>query len=165
MFSLDELNVVMRMDTPRHRIIPFHISHLDRIELNDHDNKVLSQFPDYREYMIAFTEYGVAYTAVGDDIFYAMFGVFPLWRGVAEAWLMPSRHINRKTIAMHRASLRFFEHYAHKNSLVRLQFTVHSHNSRAVTWAERCYFNREGILKNYGPDGLDHFMYARYFNG
>ena len=163
MFSLDELNKVMRMDTPRHRIIPFHISHLDRIELNDHDHKVLSQFDNYREYMMAFANYGVAYTAVGDDMFYAFFGVFPLWDGVAEAWLMPSRHINRKTIAMHRASLRFFEYYAQKNSLKRLQFTVHSLNVRAVTWAERCYFNREGILKQYGPDGLDHYMYARYF--
>jgi len=151
------------MDTPRHRIEHFDMSHFDQIDLNDHDKKVLISFPNYRDYIRTFAEYGVAFTAIGDEQLYALFGVFPLWEGVAEAWLMPSKDINRKTIAMHRASLKFFEYYAEKNSLKRLQFTVHSLNFHAVMWAKRCYFVCEGRLKNYGPDGNDHFMFARYF--
>ena len=88
---------------------------------------------------------------------------FPLWYGVSEAWLIPSKHIKRKTIALHRGARLFFDHYAKKKHLKRLQFTVHSTNFQAVRWAKRCYFNEEGRLKNYGPDGKDHFMFARYY--
>ena len=34
MFSVDELNAVMRMDLPRNRVIPWSVYHLYHAELN-----------------------------------------------------------------------------------------------------------------------------------
>lgn len=163
MFSLDELNAVMRMDTPRHKIIHWQPSHLYMCELNDFDKENLTMFDDYQDYLQTYAASGSAFTALGDGEVYAMFGIWQLWPGVAEAWLIPSGKISRKTIAMHRASLKFFEYSAEKMQIKRLQFTVHTQNVQADRWAKRCYFDKEGLLHKYGPDGSDYWMYARIF--
>ena len=163
MFSLNEINRVTRMDYPRHQIVRWQPDHYKLIDLNNHDKETMKHFANYTKYLTAFASSGDSYTAIGDGKIYAMFGCFPLWYGVSEAWLIPSKHIKRKTISMHRAALLFFDHYAKKKHLKRLQFTVHSTNFQAVRWAKRCYFNEEGRLKNYEPDGKDHFMFARYY--
>tara|TARA_R100001443_G_scaffold73367_1_gene81299 strand:- start:1379 stop:1870 length:492 start_codon:yes stop_codon:yes gene_type:complete len=163
MFSVNEINRVTRMDYPRNQIIRWEPQHYDRMEFSDHHKEFLRHFHNYENYLQAFAEGGDSFTAIGDGVTYAMFGCFPLWYGVAEAWLLPSRHIKRKTIALHRGARLFFDHYAKKKELKRLQFTVHSTNFQAVRWAKRCYFTEEGRLKNYGPDGKDHFMFARYY--
>ena len=163
MFSIDELNKVMRMDVPRHKVVPFHPAHLFMCELNEFDKKNIELFDEYREYLQTYAEHGHALTAIGDEDVYAMFGLWELWPGVGEAWLIPSAKIDRKTIAMHRAALRFFEHAANKMQIKRLQFTVCTLNVRADRWAQRCYFEREGLLRRYGPDGSDYWMYSRMF--
>lgn len=162
-FSLDVLNDVMRMDYPRNKIVNWQPAHLYMCELNEFDRDNLELFEGYRDYLQAYAEAGIAYSAVVEGEIYAMFGVFQLWPGTAEAWLIPSRKIDRKAIALHRGSLAFFEHAANEMHIKRLQFTVHTRNERADRWAQRCYFKREGLLRNYGPDGSDYFMYARIF--
>ncbi|QDP51548.1 MAG: hypothetical protein Unbinned2026contig1000_3 [Prokaryotic dsDNA virus sp.] len=163
MFSLDEINRMTRMDYPHNKIIRWEPEHYDQIDFNEHHKEFLSHFHNYENYLQAFAEGGDSFTALVDGDVYAMFGCFPLWNGVAEAWMIPSKYIKRKTIALHRGAMLFFEHYAKKKHLKRLQFTVNSTNFHAVRWAKRCYFTEEGRLKNYGPDGKDHFMFARYY--
>tara|TARA_R100000781_G_C3990053_1_gene96608 strand:+ start:23 stop:514 length:492 start_codon:yes stop_codon:yes gene_type:complete len=163
MFSLDEINRMTRMDYPHNKIIRWEPEHYDQIDFNEHHKEFLSYFHNYENYLQAFAEGGDSFTALVDGDVYAMFGCFPLWNGVAEAWMIPSKYIKRKTIALHRGAMLFFDHYAKKKHLKRLQFTVNSTNFHAVRWAKRCYFTEEGRLKNYGPDGKDHFMFARYY--
>jgi len=92
-----------------------------------------------------------------------MWGVYEFWPGCAEAWLIPSKHIGQKTMAFHRAALAFFEYVAAQKGIKRLQFTVHTQNVHADRWAQRCYFVCEGVLRKYGPDGADYYMYSRMF--
>ncbi len=163
MFSLLELNQVMRMDYPRHKIVRWHPAHIQLIDLNKFDQDNFNKNPKNLENFYRYAETGMAYTAIGDGTIYAMFGVWEFWKGVAEAWLIPSDRIDRKTLSMHRASLRFFELYANKYQIKRLQFTTNSLNVRAVKWAERCYFKREAEMKHYGLNGETYYLYARLF--
>ena len=163
MFSVEELNQVMRLDGVHHKVAHWSPMHLQLCEINDFDAWNINNFPNYQEYLTNFAAQGLAYTGIGDGIIYAMFGVYEFWPGCAEAWLIPSKHIDRKTIAFHRASLAFFEHVAAKRGIKRLQFTVHTANVHADRWARRCYFEPEGLLRHYGPDGADYKMYARIF--
>ena len=163
MFSPEELNVVMRMNTPRNNIVRWQPSHLYVCELNEFDRHNLEDFAGYRDYIDSFARAGFAFSAVCDGVIYAMFGFFRLWPGTAEAWLIPSKNIDRKTVALHRGALAFFEYAAQQTNTKRVQFTVHTLNVRADRWAQRCYFQREGLLKHYGPDGADYWMYARIF--
>lgn len=160
MFSIDELNGVMRMKG-ENRVVQFHKHHLDLCDLNEFDKKNLELFENYREYLNHFAQNGTAFTGLSDGEVFGMFGMWILWPGVAEGWLIPSRHIGRKTIPFHRGALRYFKYASAKLGVKRLQFTVHSQNVPACRWAERCYFEREGTLRNYGPDGADYFMFSR----
>ena len=162
-FSVDQLNKIMRLDTSKHHLIPWAPSHLYLCELNEFDQQTMGLFDDYHSYLQSYANAGTAFTVLGGGEIHAMFGMWQLWPGVAEAWLIPSKHINKKTIALHRGSLRFFEYASNETGIKRLQFTVNSQNVRADRWARRCHFQKEGVLKQYGPDGSDYFMYARYF--
>jgi len=163
MFSPEDLTQIMRLDWKRDKIVKFHAGHLDICALNPFDKRMLKDIPQYIERLKGLTDQSYAFTAMSEGEIYAMCGVYPMWPGVAEAWLIPSAIVNRRTISFHRASLRFFEYAASKLAIKRLQFTVHSLNVQADTWAKRCYFTSEGILKQYGPDSADYRMYARFF--
>jgi len=163
MFSVDELIEVCRIDASKYQMIPWMPSHLYLCDLNEFDQKTMGLFADYNSYLQNYAAAGTAFTVLGNGKIHAMFGMWQLWPGVAEAWLIPSKHIDKKTIALHRGALRFFEYISNETGIKRLQFTVHSQNVRADRWAQRCHFEKEGVLKNYGPDGSDYFMYARLY--
>jgi len=160
MFSIDELNGVMRMKG-ENRVVQFHKHHLDLCDLNEFDRRNMEQFGNYRDYLAHFASAGTAYTGLSNGKVYAMFGMWMLWPGVAEAWLIPSADIVRKSIPFHRGALRYFEYASAKLGVKRLQFTVHSLNVPARRWAERCYFEQEGTMREYGPDGADYLMFSR----
>ena len=92
-----------------------------------------------------------------------MFGLYPLWKGVAEAWMLPTEHLNDSKLIFHKASLRFFEYASDKLKLKRVQTYVCTTNYRAIKWMEMCYFDREGLLKKFGPDQNDYYIYGRLF--
>ena len=164
MFSIEELNRVMPLDYPRHKLVDWSPAHYLMCDLNDFDIKLASQHSNYLEILKQYVNAGVAYTGIGEGKVYAMFGVYEVWKGSAEAWLIPSKHIGRKTISFHRTALLFFELAAKQMQIKRLQFTIHSHNVQALKWAERCYFEYEGTLRCYGPDGSDYKIYSRLFH-
>ena len=163
MFLPENLTQILRLDWEKDRIVKFNIHHLDICELNSFDKRILNTFPDYKKHLENLTNNSPAFTAMSEGEIYGMFGLYELWPGVAEAWLIPSAIINRRTVTFHRAALRFFEYAARKIGAKRLQFTVCTSNVHADNWAKRCYFQSEGILKQYGPDGSDYKMYARFF--
>jgi len=163
MYSLTELNQMMPLDYPRHKLVDWSPAHYLMCDLNDFDEDLARYHDDYLSVLTHYANSGVAYTGIGEGVVYAMFGVYKYWKGSAEAWLIPSKHIGRKTISFHRTALQFFELAAKQMQIKRLQFTIHSHNVRAVKWAERCYFEYEGTMRRYGPDGNDYKIYSRLF--
>lgn len=161
MFSTDELNDVMGLDYPSQKVVPFHVEHLSMMPLNEFDEAHLGLFHNYREYIAAYANSKLCFSAMQDGVLYASFGVNPLFPHVYEAWLIPSAEISKKAYKMHKASLAFFEHAVNKLAIRRLQIAVCSRNIRAVKWAERCYFEHEGLLRSFGPEGDDYFMMSR----
>ena len=151
------------MDYPRHKIVKWHPPHIKLINLNEFDEDNFKKNPMNLKNFYKYADAGMAYTGICDGVVYAMFGVFEFWKGVAEAWLIPSKKIDKKIIVFHRSALKFFELYANKYQLKRLQFTTNSLNVRAVKWAERCYFKRDAEMKHYGLNGETYYLYARLF--
>lgn len=162
MFSPEELTQAMRLNWPEQRIVDWHPMHLQMIELNKFDMENREMFVNYSQYLTQFATKGYSFTAMQDKI-YAMFGLYKLWDGVYEAWLIPSGDVSKKAFRMHRASKLFFEYAANKLDMKRLQITVCARNEPAVKWAKVCYFETEGVLKKYGPQGDDYLMMARIF--
>ena len=64
--------------------------HLDMIELNKFDMENRELFVNYSQYLSNFVTKGYSFTVPMQDKIYAMFGLYKLWDGVYEAWLIPS---------------------------------------------------------------------------
>ena len=106
---------------------------------------------------------GLGYTVLVKGKVFIVFGIYPLWKGVAEAWMLPSKDLGEIKMQFHKSALRFFRYAPAKLKLHRLQTYVRSTNVRAIKWMEACYFNREGLLKRYGPDIKDYYAYGRLY--
>ena len=161
MFSTEELNIAMELDYPSQKVVQFHPDHLKMMPLNEFDRRHLRMFANYREYIMAYAQSNLCFTAMQDGTLYACFGINQMFPHVYEAWLIPSAEISKKAYRMHKASLNFFNYAVNKLAIRRLQITVCTDNVRAVKWAERCYFEHEGLMRSFGPDGNDYYMMAR----
>lgn len=161
MFTANELMGVMKLDGYKDRIVAFQPNHIHMAEFRDFDQEILDGYgrPHIQDYAVD----GLSYTAMCDGKVYAMFGLYPLWKGVAEAWLLPSAKLENRKMVFHKACLRFFPYASEKLNLHRIQVYVRSSNVQAVKWIEMMYFNREGLLKRYGPDINDYYCYGRLF--
>jgi len=161
MFTADELMQVMKLDGYRNRLVTFQPNHIHMTKFRDFDQEILDGYgrPHIEDYAVD----GLSYSAMCDGKVYAMFGLYPLWKGVAEAWLLPSSKLENRKMVFHKSCLRFFPYAAEKLKLHRIQVYVRSSNVQAYKWIEMMYFNREGLLKRYGPDINDYYVYGRLF--
>ena len=152
---------VMKLDGYRNRLVTFQPNHIHMTKFRDFDQEILDGYgrPHIEDYAVD----GLSYSAMCDGKVYAMFGLYPLWKGVAEAWLLPSTKLENRKMVFHKSCLRFFPYAAQKLKLHRIQVYVRSSNVQAYKWIEMMYFNREGLLKRYGPDINDYYVYGRLF--
>ena len=107
---------------------------------------------------------GMAYSIIQDGHLILSAGVYRVWDGVGEAWLLPSHRLLKKPAAAVRTVRRFLDDIAEQNNFVRVQATTHRQFERGRRFLEWLGFEREGVLRNYGPDGSDHIIYARIKN-
>ncbi len=163
MFSAAELNEKTAIGYPTNKVVDFIPHHIHMIKMNEYDQRFYDTYPNYGQVVVENSPPGQAFTGIVNGEVVCCFGFIRLWDGVYEAWLIPTtENIRRSVVPFHRTSMRIFDYAMSKHSLKRLQITVCSENALALKWAKRCYFNNEGLLKNYGPEGADYYMLARY---
>ncbi len=137
------------------RIIPFAAGHLDLLALQGGQSYLVPLIDG--GYAAALERMGPAFTAVADGRVVGVAGVAPQWRGRAVAWALLSECGPPVFLAVHRAALRFFalQGYRRIEAGVDVRFTA------AQRWARLLGFEREGLMRGYGPDGHDAYLYAR----
>jgi len=150
----------MRLNHPKQKVVHWLPIHLDMITLNDFDREHIGT---YKKNLNRQSMKGMRFSVLENDVIYAMFGMWELWQGVAECWLIPNAGIGRRVFRFHKASLLFFDHAVNKRGIKRLQITVRSRNDLAVHWAERCYFTKDGLMRKWGPEFDDYYMMSRIF--
>ena len=157
MFLHRDLEKTMKMDGIFSRLVPFDFFHLNLMEFRPLDEELLKANSDF---MIA---EGLAFTAFRHNECILSFGVQPIWKGNAEIWMVVNKDIDRDKFFLCRAAMRLSPYIAECLQLVRLQCHVCIDNVQASQWIEKMLFVQEGLLRKYGPDGRDYFVYARYF--
>ena len=143
--------------------VPFHWGHPYAMDLRPLDKAMLTDIPNYTDYLKAYAASGTAYTAIHDSQMVCSFGVNLLWPKVGEAWMLTSHHVDGVPMSLTKGAIRFFNQCATDLPLKRLQITVDSRNKVAVQWASLLQFKQEGVLEKDGPSGSDYFMYARIY--
>ena len=88
-------------------------------------------------------------------------GIFPVWDGLGEAWLIPSDRITRYRKSMISHLRRHIDRITKEDGLRRVQATVRADFPAAHRFLEFLGFDREGLMVSYGADGADHYLYAR----
>lgn len=142
-------------------IVPFHWGHPDVMDLREFDRAYFSEVPDFRLRLKMYSQQKHSYSAIVDGQIACCWGAYPLWSGVAEAWLITSYKVETYPVALTRGAMRYFNNICTDMALHRLQLSVDCRNVVAVRWARALSFKEEGVMKKYGPTGADHIMFAR----
>jgi hypothetical protein len=147
----------------KHKTVAFHYGHIALMNLGVEATEIKNSIPNYMGYMKNMTASSPAFTVMDNGKLILSFGIYPLWPGVAEGWMIPSNLISSKAIALIRGAKAVFNNIGNEMQLHRLQFMVRSSHVQATRFAEVLNFEREATLSKYGPCGDDYYIYARFY--
>ena len=82
--------------------VPFENEHAHYILDQGLNSKLLELRPEHRKYAYYLKEVGMSFTGMLDNKPIAAGGVFPLWDGVAEGWVLATNEINNYPITFAR---------------------------------------------------------------
>lgn len=144
-----------------HKVISFHHSHFEKMDLREldridlyHENTVLERYQFLSELPNNFT-------FIHQDKVICCGGIIELWAGVGEGWMVGSEHIDKFPIAFFKVMNNKLMDVVLDRGLRRVQVTCNAKFHRSMAWLEKIGFKQEGLLKEYGVNGDDHYYYAR----
>jgi len=161
MFTARELTREARFKSSDYWIDAYLPKHLRLSEIRPIDTMLMNSFDE--DFIDNRYIPGFSFTGFYKSQVVMIYGIIPLWKGVAELYMVPTVHLNDHKFVFHRAALRFFEYTAMRMQLHRYQCYVCCRNVPAVKWIEACYFHYEGLLYKFGPDMSDYKLYGRLF--
>jgi ribosomal protein S18 acetylase RimI-like enzyme len=141
--------------------VPFHPAHLEVIDPVEFRKSSAAQLSDWKKLIAIQAENGVAITAYLHGKPVACFGFLVMWTGVAEMWLLIEERGRQFGKSLTRAAMIVRDCAVLSNNLHRLQITVRCSDTRAVKWAKVLGFDQEAVLRRYGPDQTDFYIFAR----
>jgi len=142
-------------------IIPFENEHAKFILDQPLNSKLLELKTEHKKYAYFLKEIGMSFTGIVNNKPIAAGGVFPLWDGVAEGWVLATNEINNYPITFARVMKQRTDMMIANNKIKRLQTSVKADCDLAIRFAKWLGLKEEGLMKKYGADGSDYYRYAR----
>lgn len=146
-------------------IVPFHPMHVALMELRQQERIYIEHLPDWDTRLRYMQVNGASFTALADGQVGASWGVIPMWAGVAEFWMLTSTLVEKHPTVCARVARTVIDSFATSEGSRRVQIAVNASDPRALRFADFLQFEREGVLRAYGPDGSDYIMMARINDG
>jgi hypothetical protein len=97
----------------------------------------------------------------GKPIFAA--GMKMIWGQVAEGWVIASNDMWKYPLGVAKAIKKDFARVAKEHNIKRVQTAIRKDFTQGKRFAEWLGLENEGLMKQYGFDGTDHYRYARIF--
>ena len=100
MFTSEEIMEVMKLDGMKHRVIPFHARHMHMANFRSFEQDLIDGYgrPHIQDYGVE----GLSFTGIRNGKIVVIWGLYPLWKGVAEAWMLPSADLVNKKMVIYR---------------------------------------------------------------
>lgn len=117
---------------------------------------------------IEVSEESHAVTTIFEGEIVAVGGLLVHWEGVGELWLLLTDHCRKDGIYGVMALTAIWntiKRLIKDNNIRRAQCTVRVDFPEAIKMVEAFGFEREGLMKEYTPDGCDVYRYARITKG
>lgn len=140
---------------------PFVVEHAMNIANGEFDGYSAKRAIGIKALLESQSRYGFAFTCFlyGEPV--ACFGCVPLWSGVAEMWSVIGDVARTKPIAMTKIGIALADMAGIAMGLHRLQITVKTSDTRAISWARAIGFISESIMKEYSEDKFDYNLMVR----
>jgi hypothetical protein len=142
--------------------LPFARHHADRINVSSEEVLVVTDRSGVGDILDAQSKMGPAVTVFLNSQPVGIFGFVSIWRGVTEAWFVTDERVRTIPMTMTRIGKKVMDIAKISMGLHRIQITVRTHDKRAERWAYAIGFERECVMRKYGPDAVDYFLMARY---
>ena len=143
------------------KFVPFENEHA-KIILDQGLNSELLEFkPEHRKYALFLKEIGMSFTGLLNEKPIVAGGIFPLWEGTAEGWVLATKEINNYPITIAKVIKQRTDLMIKNFKIKRLQTSVKADCAVALRFAKWLGMKPEGLMKNYGPGEEDFYRYAR----
>jgi hypothetical protein len=146
---------------PAIRYVPFHSAHVAVMQLPEKTFLPASKGIDLQTMIEAQAKLGQAITVYLHGRPVACFGNVELWPGVAELWSLIEDRARKYALTLTKVGKIYVDYVALSRNAHRLQITVRSGDIRAVRWAGALGFEQECLMKRYGPDQSDFYLFSR----
>ena len=90
-------------------------------------------------------------------------GMKIIWNGVAEGWVLATKDALDHPLLVAKAIRKDFARIAKENNIKRVQTAVRANYTTGLKFAKWLGLEEEGLMKKFGFDGSDQYMYARLF--
>ena len=143
------------------RLVPFEVSHGEALleaDLNDDRNRPA---PEFGNFMPTMLQEGMAFTAIDNGHLIAAAGIFPIWKGVGEAWFLGASRVGRYQIRIGKLVRKGLLQVAEEQGMWRVQAVMRSDWPELKRWAKFLGMEHEGTMRQYGANRLDYERYAR----
>lgn len=118
--------------------------------------------PSDRAMIEAYGKSGPAVTLWDDDLPICCGGIgCTSWKGIGDIWIIPSVHVNKYMKSVYKNALALIEDVTDKLGLWRIQATIKEDDPVAIRWIEHLGFEREGLMRKFGPKQENQYLYAR----
>lgn len=139
--------------------IPFKMEHMDDIRpkaIYAGDEGLRSRFA-----LLENDKNSFVYTVLGPSGPIAVAGIVVLFPGNAEVFSITSDKVKETPVLFHKTILHLLKTHQEALTLHRITMTVLERYEEGHKWAESLGFQREGLMRKYGPDQSNHYLYSR----
>ena len=150
------------MDKHLH-IIPYTKEHGQFILSCQMNHKVLEADKRYMDNAKSLEQDNLAFTGMvkSKPIFAA--GMKMVWGRVAEGWVIATSDMWNHPLSVAKAIKKDFAKVAKEHNIKRVQTAIRKDFTQGQRFAEWLGLENEGLMKKFGFDGSDQYMYARIF--
>jgi len=132
------------------KVITYQPEHLEKLDLQDSQKSESSP-----------VIHGQAITFMKDETVLAIVGGFMFGTQVLQGWALISSRVSSNRFGFHKTVKMFIPYIMERLGVQRLQISVLCGNMVAWKWARSLGFECEGIMRKYGPEGADYWLFAR----
>ena len=90
-------------------------------------------------------------------------GMKIIWGQVAEGWVIATNEMWKHPIGVAKENKKDFARVAKENNITRVQSGIRKDFKQGLRFAEWLGLEKEGLMKKWGFDGSDQYLYARIF--
>ena len=145
------------------KVIPYQASHgLDMIEYGMNDPLMDIDASFAKDY-IDIVAPGFSFTLMDNEIPIVSGGIYPLWQGTAEGWVLSSKRIFNHKIKAAILIKKRLDMLCINNNIWRLQTAVKADFKLGLRFADWLGLHQEGLMKQYGPDKTDYYRMAKIY--